>query len=169
MIYLNIGSNLRSSYGNKEDNINEALRLIKKNDIKILKKSKLFLSPSYPNNKLPKFLNICVKIKCDYNPIKLLKILKKIETKMGRRNKTKNSPRVCDIDIIDYQNIIIEQKNLKTPHPRMHKRNFVLFPLMEICPTWIHPVFNKKINCLIDELSLKSRLEITRLRKSAII
>ena len=74
---------------------------------------------------------------------------------MGRRNKTKNSPRVCDIDIIDYQNIIIEQKNLKTPHPRMHKRNFVLFPLFELNKAWIHPISKYHIKTLI--LSLSNR------------
>ena len=71
---------------------------------------------------------------------------------MGKRNKIKNSPRVCDIDIIDYQNIIIEQKNLKTPHPRMHKRKFVLLPIKEINPKWIHPIFKKKINKILEAI-----------------
>ena len=81
----------------------------------------------------------------------------------------KNDPRVCDIDIIDFNGLIKANKLLKLPHPRSHIRNFVLYPIKEIDPIWIHPIFKKNVDFLINQLSQNSRIEITRLRKSVII
>ena len=82
----------------------------------------------------------------------LLKLCKKIETKLGRKKGTKNSPRECDIDILDFKN-----KNLvgqvDCPHPRMHNRNFVLLPLFEINKAWKHPKTKKDIKTLVSVLS----------------
>ena len=92
-----------------------------------------------------------------------------IEKKIGRVKSKKNDPRVCDIDIIDFNGIIKTNRLLKLPHPRSHIRNFVLYPIKEIDPKWIHPIFKKNVDVLINELSQNSRIEITRLRKSVII
>ena len=92
-----------------------------------------------------------------------------IEKKIGRILTKKNSPRVCDIDIIDFSGLIKKDKLLKIPHPRCHVRNFVLYPIREIDPKWIHPVFKKNVDFLIDELAQNSRIEITRLHKSVIV
>ena len=81
----------------------------------------------------------------------------------------KNSPRVCDIDIIDFSGLIKKDKLLKIPHPKCHVRNFVLYPIREIDPKWIHPVSKKNVDFLIDELAQNSRIEITRLHKSVIV
>ena len=168
MIYLNLGSNLSSIYGDRKDNINKALDLLEKNKIKILKKSNYYETPSYPETKNPKFINLCCSIKFKYPVTILLEIIKNIEKKMGRIRTEKNKPRICDIDIIDFNELILNTKHLKLPHPRMHLRNFVLFPLLELNPEWRHPIFNKKIDKFIEELSIKSRIEITRLKKNAI-
>ena len=79
-----------------------------------------------------------------------------IEKKLGRKRNKKNEPRICDIDIIDYDNKIIKKNfknNLSIPHPRMHKRNFVLLPLYEINKDWIHPKYKKNIVNLLSKLS----------------
>ena len=92
-----------------------------------------------------------------------------IEKKIGRVKTKKNDPRVCDIDIIDFNGLVKNNILLQLPHPRSHSRNFVLYPIKEIDPKWVHPVFKKNVDFLINELSQNSRIEITRLRKSVII
>jgi len=169
MIHLNIGSNLNSKFGTKYENISIAIELLIKFKIEISKISNFYATPSYPNNKLPKFINIGLLIKCDYTYIELLKKTLLIEKKIGRIKTKKNDPRVCDIDIIDFNGLIIKKELIKLPHPRCHMRNFVLYPIKEIDPFWIHPILHKNIDFLIDDLTLKSRIEITRLRKSVII
>ena len=96
----------------------------------------------------------------------LFKIIKFIEKKLGRINAKKNDPRVIDIDIIDFKNDIIKTEELILPHPKCHLRNFVLFPILQIDPNWIHPILMKNTQYLINNLSQKSRIEITRLKKN---
>ena len=169
MIYINIGSNLNSLKGDRMYNLKKSVNLINIKNIKILNISNIYETPSYPNKKKPKFLNICLSVKSEEKPNSLIKIFKEIEIKLQRSRGQKNQPRTCDIDIIDYQGKIINSEELTLPHPRAHLRNFVLYPLREICPDWLHPVFNKKIEFLIKKLSLKLKNEITRLNESVII
>ena len=165
MIFLNVGSSLDSFNGNRFFNLKKTLELIKLENIKIIKKSSIYETPSYPNKKNPKFLNIGLEIKCNYSPVDLIKIFNKIEKKLQRTRGLKNKPRTCDIDLIDFNGKLINTKKISTPHPRAHLRNFVLFPLKEICPMWIHPISNKKIDFLIKKLSFKLRNEITRIKE----
>ena len=92
-----------------------------------------------------------------------------MKKKIGRVKSIKNSPRVCDIDIIDFNGIIKLEKSVSLPHPRSHLRNFVLYPIREIDPKWIHPIYKKNVDFLINQLGQKPRIEITRLLKSVII
>ena len=149
-IYLGIGSNI----GNRKDNIEKAKVLLNKNNIKILDTSSFYESLSWPNPKNPKFLNIVVKINSNLSPLKLVIRCKEIEIFLGRRKSLKNSPRTCDIDIIDYKKWTLN-RDIILPHPRMHLRSFVLLPLFEINKAWVHPVFKKHIKKLI--LSLSNR------------
>ena len=164
MIFLNIGSNLDSKKGDRFFNLKKTLELIKLEKIEIIKKSSVYETPSYPNKKNPKFLNIGLLIKCNFSPEILIKKFNKIEKKLQRTRGKKNQPRTCDIDLIDYEGKILNTKELTIPHPKAHLRNFVLFPLKDICPTWIHPMLNKKIDLLIEKLSFKLRNEITRIK-----
>ena len=138
--FLSIGSNL----GNKKKNIELSKYLLEKKRIKVLKVSNMFESLSWPNTKNPKFINIVIKIKTTLTPQNLMKACLDVEKSLGRKRFKKNQPRTCDIDVLDYDRKIINQKNLKLPHPRMHTRNFVLLPFFEINKTWIHPL--KKID-----------------------
>jgi len=99
----------------------------------------------------------------------LIKETTLIEKKIGRIKSQKNHPRVCDIDIIDFDKLVKKTKLINLPHPSSHLRNFVLYPIREIDPEWKHPILMKNIDFLIDDLSQNSRIEITRLRKSVII
>ena len=169
MIHINIGSNLNSKFGTKFKNISIAINLLIESKLKIKKISNFYETPSYPNKNLPKFANIGLIAKYDFDHIKLIKEISLIEKKIGRVKSRKNDPRVCDIDIIDFNGQIKKEKLLKLPHPRSHTRNFVLYPIKEIDPNWIHPIFKKNVDFLINQLRQNSRIEITRMRKSVII
>ena len=169
MIYLNIGSNLPSEKGGRKTNILEAINYLKKLDLNLIKVSSFYETPSYPNNSDPKFINLCIKFESNLKASKLLNEIKKIEKKLGRTRSMKNEPRTCDIDIIDFNGEIIKNDELVAPHPRLHVRNFVIYPLKEIEPNWFHPVFNKNIDSFFQELDKNSHNEITRLIKSDIL
>ena len=169
MIHINIGSNLNSKFGTRFENISIAINLLINSKLKIKKISSFYETPSYPNKKLPKFANIGLIGQYDFNHTKLIKEISLIEKKIGRIKSKKNDPRVCDIDIIDFNGLVKTNSLLELPHPRSHIRNFVLYPIKEIDPKWIHPIFKKNVDFLINELSQNSRIEITRLRKSVII
>ena len=148
LIYLGIGSNL----GNRKNYIENAKFLLFQNNIKIIRSSSYFESLSWPDTKNPKFLNIVIEVFTNLDPIRLLEICKNIEFDLGRKKRSKNSPRECDIDILDYKNIKKKDKII-LPHPSMHRRNFVLFPLFELNKAWKHPIFKHNIKKLISSLS----------------
>ena len=149
-IYLGIGSNL----GNRISNIEKAKFLLIENGVNLISVSGYFETPSWPNPKNPRFINIVLKVKSLIKPIELLNLCKSIEKKLGRKKSFKNSPRECDIDIIDFQGLIMKGK-LNLPHKSMHKRNFVLFPLFDIEKDWFHPSLKDNIKKLLLSLSNK--------------
>ena len=112
------------------------------------------------------FLNFEYLAETKKNYLELFKIIKLIEIKLGRTKTQKNNPRVIDIDIIDFKKKIKNTDRIILPHPRCHLRNFVLFPILEIDPKWSHPLLKKNAQFLINNLSQKSRIEITRLKKN---
>ena len=145
-----IGSNV----GYRKEYIEKPKILLNKNNIRILNSSSFYESLSWPNSKNPKFLNIVVRIKSNLTPLKLILKCKEIEILLGRRKSLKNSPRTCDIDILDYKKWTLN-RDIILPHPRMHLRSFVLLPLFEINKAWVHPILKKHTKKLI--LSLSNR------------
>ena len=150
MIYIGIGSNL----GNRIENITKAKYFLDLNGINITKSSSYYETLSWPDPNKPKFINIVIQSNTKASPEKLLKIFKSIEKKLGRKKKSKNSPRTCDIDLISYNQKILTG-NITIPHKRMHRRNFVLIPLFELNKNWFHPKTNENIKKLIFSLSIK--------------
>ena len=149
IVFLGIGSNL----GLRKTNIEKAKFLLEEHDLDFLSVSSYYETPSWPDPRKPRFLNIILKLKCNYSPKELLKICKIIETQLGRKKTKKNAPRICDLDIIDF-NKLVSKKNAKInfPHKRMHTRSFVLFPLFEIQKNWIHPYKQIDVKTLISLL-----------------
>ncbi len=149
--YLAIGSNL----GSRKTNIDKAKKLLTKSNIFINDTSSYYETPSWPNKKFPKFLNVVIKIKTQMSLTNLFKSAKKIEEQLGRRNTLKNYPRICDIDIIDYQGKYLKTQfnchDIVTPHPRMLTRNFVIFPLYEVNKSWIHPKTKEDLYTIISK------------------
>ena len=146
-IYLSIGSNK----GNRYSFIKEALRLIRKDIGKVILMSKIYETKSW-GFQSDDFLNICIMIKSELLPSELLNKLKIIEERIGRiKNSTKILAREIDIDILFYSDKIVDYEDLIIPHPRLHLRNFVLYPLKDIASDFIHPILLKPINELLEE------------------
>ena len=170
MILLGLGSNLSSSFGDRFKNIDLAVSALNEHGIQVKKKSSYYESLSYPNKENPKFINIVVKAETLLSPGDLAAALIFIEESLERKRKKKNDPRTCDIDIIDYNNKIInfKYKNLDftVPHKKLIYRNFVLFPLHEILPNWRHPKTNELISVLIENLTKEDKNSILKIKKS---
>ncbi|MFH1457875.1 MAG: 2-amino-4-hydroxy-6-hydroxymethyldihydropteridine diphosphokinase [Candidatus Omnitrophota bacterium] len=128
--YLGIGSNL----GNRKKNIRMAVKKINAlEETKVIKLSRLMeTAPLNGPTSQRKFLNACLKIKTDISPFHLLKKLKQIEKELGRKRTLRFGSRTIDLDILLYQDKVINSRNLKIPHPRMFERKFVLKPLSEV-------------------------------------
>ena len=160
-VYMAIGSNL----GNKINNIEITKIELEKYKIKILKSSSNYISESWPDHSMPSYINIVIKVKTNLSPLELLKVCNLTELKSGRIRTKINAPRTCDIDIIDYNNQILDKKNGKLilPHPRMSKRNFVLLPLFELDKSWKHPKLKTNIVNLINSLPIKDLRSIKQI------
>ena len=160
LVYLALGSNL----GDKKNNLNNCIDLILKEGIFIKKRSKFYRTKSWPNENFPNFINAIILIETKLNITELFLKIKEIEKKLGRTKSKRNHPRVCDIDIIDYNGEIMHSRvgihKLNTPHKRMHNRNFVLFPLYELDKDWVHPKLNKNIVILLSNLTSDQLLGI---------
>ena len=170
MLLLGIGSNLKSSYGDRFENINLSISFLQKNKINVLKRSSFYETPSFPNIKNPKFINVVIEVSTLLSLEEFLSVLISTEEKLERKRGLKNDPRTCDIDLLDYNGQInnLYYKNLifKVPHEELTLRNFVLYPLKEVAPNWHHPKTKEKVNTLINKLSEENRKSIFKVQKS---
>jgi len=170
MFLLGLGSSLSSSFGNRFENIDFAISYLETYKIKIIKRSSFYETPSYPDIKNPKFVNIVVEVSTYLPPEDLASVIIFVEKKLERKKIKKNEPRTCDIDIIDYNGKVMKftYKNsiFKVPHEKLIYRNFVLFPLKEIAPKWIHPKTKDSIDVLINKLPNEDKKSILKIKKS---
>ena len=152
MILVAIGSNLSSKeFGKPIDNCYEVLKVLSKMFI-LKKKSSFYKSEPIPKSNQPWYVNGVIEIASSADPHKILEILLNIENSFGRQRKKKNESRVIDLDLLSYNDKLIETNSLVLPHPRMHLRNFVLKPILDIDPNWIHPLLKKTVKELIKEI-----------------
>ncbi len=169
MIFLGIGSNLTSSFGNRFKNIDLSIYNLEKQKIKVIKKSSYYETPSYPDSNNPKFINIVIQVETKLNFPNLISNIMSVEQTLERKRNIKNDPRTCDIDILDYFGKIIEYKHknldFTIPHDQLIYRNFVLYPLKEISPYWKHPKNNISIDNLILNLSEEDKKSILKVKK----
>ncbi len=147
-VFIAIGTNL----GDKEENIRQSIKKMEQNNIHIIKKSNVYKTMPYGYKNQPVFLNCVVQAETMLSPEELLYTLLSIEKQMGRKRKIHWGPRIIDLDIIFYDNLIINSSNLKIPHPDMQNREFVLKPLCDIAPNFVHPVLHKTMKELLKEL-----------------
>ncbi len=144
--YLLIGGNM----GDRDKNLEEALRLIGEHaEIEISSISPVYETAAWGNTNQHPFLNQALEINTTVSPEQLLDIVLDIERKMGRKRAEKYGPRVIDIDIIFFNNEVIDIAKLAIPHPAIPERRFVLLPLNDIAPGYEHPVLKQTVNTLL--------------------
>lgn len=147
-VYIGLGSNL----GEKKLNIEQGIKFLQSdNKIRIISQSSLYETSPVCIISKKFFLNSVIKVKTVLKPLALLKKMKKIEKKMGRRP-SKRGDRIIDMDIILYGEKSMKRKSLEIPHPSFHKRLFVLLPLCEINGRLKHPVYKKTVKYYIRKL-----------------
>ncbi len=141
-IFLLIGTNV----GDLKSNLIKAQKHLEKHNIKIIKKSKIYKTKPWGNGNQPDFLNMALEIVCNYKPIGLLHILKKIESSMGRKKTERRwGPRIIDIDILFYGRQIIKRKDLIIPHREFYNRRFAVKILADIAFDFVPPQSDKQI------------------------
>lgn len=146
MIYLGLGSNI----GDKLYFINSAREKISKlKKTKVLRSSSIYKTEPWGIKTQEEFFNSVLEIESGLNPEELLAELKKIEIVLGRKNREKWFKREIDIDILFYDNVILKSDNINIPHPEIQNRKFVLVPLCELNPGFIHPVINDSMENLL--------------------
>ena len=147
-IFIALGSNL----GDKENNMKEALQRLTQKGVTVCKVSDFMATRPYGVTDQPDFLNAVAEIKTDYSPTELLRILLQVEQEMGRKRIRHWGERNIDLDLLLYDDRIIDLPELQVPHPDMQNRDFVLRPLVQIAPDTVHPVLGKTIRQLWEEL-----------------
>jgi 2-amino-4-hydroxy-6-hydroxymethyldihydropteridine diphosphokinase len=152
-----LGSNL----GDRSSNLDKARRFIGREIGKIVTASSIYETAPWGKTDQPHFLNQVIEIECPFAPHELLHSLKAIEQRLGRTSSEKWGSRVLDLDILFYSSELIKEDNLTIPHPEITNRKFVLIPLNEIIPDFIHPKHNKTIRELLHECS--DQLEVIKL------
>ena len=151
MVFIALGTNL----GSRRQILIEACRRLSR-IVKVLKASSVHETAPWGFTDQPDFLNQVLLCETNLRPPELLTQLKSIEENLGRTPSFRYGPRLIDLDIIGYDYLILESPSLKIPHPRMHERRFVLAPLVEISPDWVHPYFNKTSLELLAALDIHS-------------
>ena len=138
MCFISLGTNL----GNKQENLQTAIQHIAKKVGKVIAQSSVMETEAWGFESENTFLNMVIKVETSLTPLEVLKETQQIEKRMGRTEKTTHAyqDRIIDIDIILYDDIILDTPELKLPHPLFRQRDFVLKPLCEIAPEYIHPV-----------------------------
>ncbi len=140
IVYLALGSNL----GDRLTNLKEAIAALTP-QMEVKAKSQVYETPPWGYADQPKFLNQVIRVKTYLDPEPLLKHLKRLEVALGRKESVPNGPRLIDIDILFYDELVLYSPMLVIPHPRLHERAFVLQPLMDLDPELVHPTNKKSV------------------------
>lgn len=155
-IFLHIGSNL----GERRFHLSRAIQHIDTVIGPIQGTSAIYETEAWGYENQGAFLNMALEIEYYGTPIKLLDSIQKIEIDLGRKRTLHWGPRIIDIDIIMYDDIVIDTERLKIPHVELHNRNFVLFPMAEIASELVHPRLNKTMQELLDDCNDSSYVTI---------
>ncbi len=156
-VYLSTGSN----QGESISNLIKAIQLIEKEIGRVSRSSSMYKTAAWGKTDQPDFVNQCLLVHSIFSPLLILKKLNYIEKQIGRVRFEKWGPRVIDIDILFFDQVVFQTNTLQIPHPEIQNRMFVLKPLNEIAPNYKHPILNKTIKKL--ESTTKDSLGVLRL------
>lgn len=159
-IFISLGSN----EGDREGLLQQAIDSIRTYVGKVVRVSSTYEGDPIGFRSDKRFLNLCLELKTDGSPQQLLLKLEAIEVKLGRLKPSifsEYTDRTIDLDIIFFDDVVVNTKDLIIPHNKMHLRRFVLEPLAELCPDFIHPVFKKSVKVLLEECPDESKLTVT--------
>jgi 2-amino-4-hydroxy-6-hydroxymethyldihydropteridine diphosphokinase len=153
--YISVGSNL----GDKLENCRSGIAaLIRSGNTRLVDQSPIYRTEPVDYLDQDWFVNCVAKIETDLDPLSLLDILKSIERAAGRvKDTVRFGPRILDLDIILFDDLVLNEPQLTIPHPRMHKRRFVLKPICDIDPDIKHPVFHRTMKSLLEDLDEKGQ------------
>jgi len=149
VVYLALGSNL----GNRLENLRAAAQALPP-QVKVQELSHVYETPPWGYTTQPSFLNLALRGETQLPPLELLRFLKELETRLGRVPSFQNGPRLIDLDILFYADLILNTPQLTLPHPRLQQRAFVLLPLADLAPDLVHPVLGETIWRLLGQVNL---------------
>ena len=159
MIIIGLGANLPGVFGTPQENIQKALSLMPEYGLNVVSASSIWKSAPVPMSDQPWYHNAVCEVETDLVAHDVLKAIARIEDMAGRVRRERNAARALDLDLLVYNDDVIEDDILSVPHPRMHERAFVLLPLQEIVPDWIHPTLKQPIEHLVDQLPSDQQIE----------
>ena len=151
-IYVALGSNLPRDGLSPQETLTEALQRMPSRGVTPLCVSGYWTSPAWPDPAKPAYVNAVAEVATHLTAGDLLKVLQDIESDFGRERNIRWDSRTLDLDIVDYRGLVVDEADLTLPHPRAHERAFVLLPMQEIAPVWVHPVLKQGISELIARL-----------------
>lgn len=144
IVYLALGSNMGIRLANLKNAINNLTP-----QMTVKAKSHVYETPPWGFKEQPPFLNQVVQVETYLQPEALIHHLKRLETALGRVPNFQNGPRIIDIDILFFDDLVLNSPNVQIPHPRLHERAFVLTPLADLAPDLVHPTLNKSVRMLL--------------------